>query len=144
MNNNFKLPTPSNLNRCNPDSIKSISNNFNATVLDGGLGRCKEVDQLFYNKIIDTYGLSAITNMYTNKQEWFVNENSLFYLNPYAGGFEFPFDSHIVSVGNDLIKITKKNDSEVVNIKTKYFQSFKTMSSNPNNVSYLYGLFQQS
>lgn len=143
MDSKINLPTNSNLSNCNQDSINFIAENFNATVLDGGMGRCKEIDQMIYNKIVDSYGLSSITNLYTNKQEWFVNKKSLFYLNPYVGGYDFPFDSHIISVGKDLIQVTKENESQIINIKTKYFQSFKTITSNPSNVSYLYDLFKQ-
>ena len=109
MNSKINLPAISNLNNCNQDSIEFIAETFNATVLDGGLGRCKEIDQMIYNKIMDSHGLSSIRDLYTNKQEWFVNETTLFYLNPYVGAFDFPFDSHIISVGKD--------DSYGINIK---------------------------
>ena len=144
MNSKINLPAISNLNNCNQDSIEFIAETFNATVLDGGLGRCKEIDQMIYNKIIDSHGLSSIRDLYTNKQEWFVNETTLFYLNPYVGAFDFPFDSHIISVGKDLIQVTKENESQIVNIKTKYFQSFQTITSNPRNISYLYDLYKQN
>ena len=52
----------------------------------------------------------------------------------------YKFDSHIISVGKDLIQVTKENESQIVNIKTKYFQSFQTITSNPRNISYLYDL----